>query len=121
MLIRKCEETVGKLLSLGDFNVRVTLANELSTNPRFLQKSLVEGQWKEYIRDSLGGGVINDERAYEVTVLICKNGEVTKSTVSNLNGNMILTMYWELFKEAEGIRIEIKSSTNQTRTWIIAR
>lgn len=119
MLTRKCQETTGLLITAEDFNVRLTVAKNASTNRRCVQKTLIEGVWKEYIRDSMGE-VLNKNTEYAVDCFVVKDGEVKRHSAHVL-GNQIIPHFWKYILDADGIRISATQATGKNLSWIIVR
>ena len=117
MLARKCEETIGKLLKQGDFNVRITVAKKM---PRGAKKPHVDESWKEALKESVGGGILfNSTNTYLVTC-ITENA----STNFQATGNRILDECWKHIQNVNVFRINIiKHPTNKhnAHSWIIVR
>lgn len=113
MLTRNCG--IEKLLEEGDFNVRVTIYDpaSVSTDP----KQQISA-WKEVIRDSLGGGVVNTISLYSLSLktvdrILLKNAPIS--------GNDIVRSILHFCERPQPIRIELKGvSPSANRVWIIA-
>ncbi len=119
MLTRKCQETTGLLITAEDFNVRLTVAKNASSTRRYVQKSLIEGVWKEYMRDSMGE-VLNKGVEYAIECFVAKDGEVKKYS-AHVFGNQILDYFWQYIVDADGIRISATQANGKNLSWIIVR
>ena len=117
MLARKCEETVGKLLKQGDFNVRITVVKRL---PRNAKRSRIDDVWIKTLKESVGGGILfNSTNMYLVTC-VTEHSSINFETT----GNRIVDECWKYIQNINVFRINIIKNPynrNNTHSWIIVR
>jgi hypothetical protein len=121
MLTGKCQKTVSLLLREDDFNVRITVAQNATAKSRFTTKSLIEGIWKEYIRDSVGELLNTDKSDYFTEILIIKD-ETSKKIEATLTGKQIAqNLVLQSVLDADGIRITVIQANGKQLSWIIVK
>jgi len=121
MLIGKCQKTVSLLLKEDDFNVRITVATNTIPKNRFTQKSLIDGIWREYIRDSVGELLNTDKVDYLTEILVIKD-ETPDKFEGTLNGKQIANyLLLQSVLNADGIRITITQANRKQLSWIIVK
>ncbi|MDD2376313.1 MAG: hypothetical protein PHD15_02390 [Clostridia bacterium] len=118
MLKKNCQKTVSLLMTDEDYNVRITVAKNATPLSRFTPTSIIEGIWKEYIRDSIGY-YANICIELHVKILAASNGKV-ESYMAILSGDEIINHFWDKIHYADGIRIII-TQNNKHLSWIIVR
>ena len=113
---KKVQELLNSsLLSIGDFNVRVTVVNKNNITS--------ENSWKEVFRDSIGGGIINDN-TNEYYLEITTGSEKCIQTTDV--GNEILNNNFDYIKDEDIVRISLvklptENKSSKLKTWIIIR
>lgn len=130
MLSRKCGQIIGDLMGTGDFNIRVTIVQKITS--RFVQKSLADGAWKETFRDAIGGGIIHDSKNYYKVA--CRTED--KSVQFIVTGNNIINECWKHLINVDVARIDLTKVQRDSkepnaglviqeykapRSWIVAR
>lgn len=111
MLTRKSQ--IEQLLEENDFNVRVTIYDPTKVSNHQIYQNAA---WKEAIRDSLGGGIVNDSKLYSISVKTL-SGVLLNNL--NVSGSEIANTILKFTKTPQPIRITVKTTTS-TRVWIIA-
>lgn len=118
MLTRKCSQIISELLGTGDFNVRLTVVKKFET--RFVQKSAVDGAWKETFRDSIGGGIIHDSKTTYKVSCRTENNMVDFA----VTGDKVINECWKYLANVDVARIDLTkfpTENNKTHSWIVAR
>ena len=116
MLSKNCEKKVVKFLEKGQCNVKITIVDKV---PMRSGKLVVEESWKDTIKKSLGGSIINDSKTmYSVS---CRNeNEILNFTTT---GNKIVETFWEYIKKSTIVRFDLTKTKDfkTTKSWIIVR
>lgn len=113
---KKVQELLNSsLLSIGDFNVRVTVVDKSNLTS--------EGAWKEVFRDSIGGGIINDSTNQYYLEILNGSGKCVQTTDV---GNEILNNNFDYIKDEDMVRISLvklptENKYSKLKTWIIIR
>lgn len=120
MLTKKFLDTIGLLMNDEDFDVRITVAKNATAKSRFVQMSMIEENWKEYIRDSIGSYLLTPSKLkLKVELSIAINGEISVYTAI-ITGNRLLNHFWDKIRYADGIRITITKNRKKI-SWIIVK
>lgn len=118
MLTENC--AFRNLFKEGDFNIRATVVAKRKT--RYVTEEAVQNTWREVIRDTLGGGIVNDGlNKYEFTITT----ENEKFEVVEL-GYFFLDKVFPKIQESNAVRFDIRKKSSlatscKLRTWIIFR
>ena len=118
MLTRKCQKSIGRLTSIGDSNVSMTIVGKKKS--RFVQKSFIDRAWTEALMDAIGHDIINDS---ENTYLVSCQTEQEMADFST-EGDLIIHQCWKHLHNVDVVRIDITkfpTSNNKLRSFIIAR
>lgn len=113
---KKVQELLNSsLLSIGDFNVRVTVVDK--------DKLSSECAWKEVFRDTIGGGIIHDSTNQYYLEIRTGNGSCIDTTDI---GENIIENNFDLFKNEDIVRISLvklptENKSSKLKTWIIIR